>query len=93
LLRPSGQMAAKLCEQLPGIIFQHKQSLRARQSERSVADGRSNPLPDARHLASGPIPESLGKQCLDVAAMDDQEIWDAPTTERASAPGSGCHRV
>ncbi|CDK74194.1 hypothetical protein NUBL22820_23490 [Klebsiella pneumoniae] len=34
-------MAAKLREQLPGIIFQHKQSLRARQSERSVADGRS----------------------------------------------------
>jgi Mg2+-importing ATPase len=31
----------------------------------------------ARHLASGPIPESLGKQCLDVAAMDDQEIWRA----------------
>jgi Mg2+-importing ATPase len=36
-----------------------------------------DPLPDARHLASGPIPDSLGKQCLDVAAMDDQEIWRA----------------
>ena len=35
------QMAAKLREQLPGIIFQHKQSLRARASERSVANRRS----------------------------------------------------
>lgn len=31
-----------------------------------------DPLPDARHLASGPIPESLGQHCLNVAAMDDQ---------------------
>ncbi len=30
-----------------------------------------DPLPDARHLASGPIPESLGQHCLNVAAMDD----------------------
>lgn len=36
-----------------------------------------DPLPDARHLASGPIPESLGQHCLNVAAMDDQEIWRA----------------
>ncbi|STT83519.1 magnesium-transporting ATPase MgtA [Klebsiella pneumoniae] len=36
-----------------------------------------DPLPDARHLASGPIPESLGQHCLNVAAIDDQEIWRA----------------
>lgn len=36
-----------------------------------------DPLPDARHLASGPIPESLGQHCLNVAAMDDEEIWRA----------------
>lgn len=28
-----------------------------------------DPLPDARHLASGPIPESLGQHCLNVAAL------------------------
>ncbi len=33
-----------------------------------------DPLPDARNLASAPIPDSLGKQCLDVAAMDENEI-------------------
>lgn len=33
-----------------------------------------DPRRTLRHLASGPIPESLGKQCLDVAAMDGQEI-------------------
>lgn len=36
-----------------------------------------DPLPDARNLASAPIPDSLGKQCLDVAAMDENEIWRA----------------
>ncbi|MDU2543391.1 MAG: magnesium-translocating P-type ATPase, partial [Klebsiella sp.] len=36
-----------------------------------------DPLPDARNLTSVPIPDSLGKRCLDVAAMDDQEIWRA----------------
>ncbi|VDZ69965.1 Magnesium transporting ATPase, P-type 1 [Klebsiella aerogenes] len=36
-----------------------------------------DPLPDARNLASAPIPDSLGKRCLDVAAMDEQEIWRA----------------
>lgn len=36
-----------------------------------------DPLPDARNLTSMPIPDSLGKRCLDVAAMDDQEIWRA----------------
>ena len=38
-----------------------------------------DPLPDARHLASGPIPESLGQHCLNVAAMDDQRSG-APLT-------------
>ena len=36
-----------------------------------------DPLPDARNLASAPIPDSLGKQCLNVAAMDENEIWRA----------------
>ena len=36
-----------------------------------------DPLPDSRNLASAPIPDSLGKQCLDVAAMDENEIWRA----------------
>ena len=36
-----------------------------------------DPLPDARNLASAPIPDSLGKRCLDVAAMDEHEIWRA----------------
>ena len=36
-----------------------------------------DPLPDARNMASAPIPDSLGKQCLNVAAMDDNEIWRA----------------
>ena len=36
-----------------------------------------DPLPDARNMASAPIPDSLGKQCLNVAAMDENEIWRA----------------
>ncbi len=36
-----------------------------------------DPLPDARNLASASIPDSLGKRCPDVAAMDEQEIWRA----------------
>ena len=36
-----------------------------------------DPLPDARNLASAPIPDSLGKHCLNVAAMDENEIWRA----------------
>ena len=36
-----------------------------------------DPLPDARNLATAPIPDSLGKHCLNVAAMDENEIWRA----------------
>ncbi len=36
-----------------------------------------DPLPDGKNLATAPIPETLSKQCLNVAAMDENEIWRA----------------
>ena len=36
-----------------------------------------DPLPDGKTLAATPIPDSLSKQCLNVAAMDENEIWRA----------------
>ncbi|MCS2160173.1 magnesium-translocating P-type ATPase [Scandinavium sp. H11S7] len=36
-----------------------------------------DPLPDGKNLASTPIPDSLSKQCLNVARMDENEIWRA----------------
>ncbi|MDX6021671.1 magnesium-translocating P-type ATPase [Scandinavium sp. V105_16] len=36
-----------------------------------------DPLPDGKTLAATPIPDSLSTQCLNVAAMDENEIWRA----------------
>ena len=36
-----------------------------------------DPLPNANTLAGAEIPASLTERCLNVAAMDDQEIWRA----------------
>jgi Mg2+-importing ATPase len=36
-----------------------------------------DPLPDARNLAGAPIPASLTERCLNVAAMDENEVWRA----------------
>ncbi|MBB1199044.1 magnesium-translocating P-type ATPase [Enterobacteriaceae bacterium 89] len=36
-----------------------------------------DPLLDGKTIASGPVPDSLSKQCLNVAAMDENEIWRA----------------
>ncbi|KNC90624.1 hypothetical protein GM30_02270 [Trabulsiella odontotermitis] len=36
-----------------------------------------DPMPAGKSLASGPIPDSLARHCLNVAAMDENEIWRA----------------
>lgn len=36
-----------------------------------------DPLPDGKILAGAPMPETLSRRCLDVADMDEREIWRA----------------
>jgi Mg2+-importing ATPase len=36
-----------------------------------------DPLLDGKNLSTAPIPDSLSTQCLNVAAMDENEIWRA----------------
>lgn len=36
-----------------------------------------DPLPNAKNMASAAIPASLSQRCLNVAAMDENEVWRA----------------
>ncbi|MFW0764582.1 magnesium-translocating P-type ATPase [Trabulsiella odontotermitis] len=36
-----------------------------------------DPMPAEKTLASGPVPDSLARHCLNIAAMDENEIWRA----------------
>lgn len=38
---------------------------------------RRDPMPDGKNLSSAAIPASLTERCLNVAAMDENEVWRA----------------